>query len=41
MPKAAIERGHADRIISLENMGKTLCVQCSPERAAQTAQIET
>jgi two-component system chemotaxis response regulator CheB len=41
MPKAAIERGHADRIISLENMGKALCVQCSPERAAQTAQIET
>ncbi|MBZ5521825.1 MAG: chemotaxis response regulator protein-glutamate methylesterase [Acidobacteriia bacterium] len=40
MPKAAIERGYADRIISLEHMGKTLSVQCNPERAAQTAQIE-
>jgi len=40
MPKAAIERGHADRILSLEQMGKALALQCSPERAAQSAQVE-
>lgn len=40
MPKAAIERGYADRVISLEHMGKALSAQCSPERAAQAAQVE-
>lgn len=40
MPKAAIERGHADRVVSLEMMARTLTAQCSPERAALAAQIE-
>ena len=40
MPKAAIERGHADRVVSLEMMARTLTTQCSPERAALAAQIE-
>lgn len=37
MPKAAIERGYAERVVSLEMMANTLNVQCNPERVAQTA----
>jgi two-component system chemotaxis response regulator CheB len=40
MPKAAIERGNADRVVSLELMANTLNVQCNPERVAQTAHIQ-
>jgi len=37
MPKAAIERGYAERVVSLEMMANTLNVQCNPERVAQAA----
>jgi two-component system chemotaxis response regulator CheB len=32
MPKAAIERGYAVRVVSLEALGNTLQAQCMPER---------
>jgi two-component system chemotaxis response regulator CheB len=33
MPKAAIERGHAIRVVSLDAMAHTLQAQCVPDRA--------
>jgi len=33
MPKAAIERGHAIRVVSLDAMANTLQAQCVPDRA--------
>jgi len=33
MPKAAIDRGHALRVVSLDAMANTLQAQCAPERA--------
>jgi two-component system chemotaxis response regulator CheB len=37
MPKAAIERGHATRVVSLEAMANTLQAQCAGERPPQAA----
>jgi len=34
MPKAAIERGYAARVVSLDAMANTLIAQCAPERKA-------
>jgi len=39
MPKAAIERGYATRVISLDLLAGTLNIQCAPERVARTAQV--
>lgn len=39
MPKAAIERGHAMRVIPLEMLAMTLINQCSPERMARVQQV--
>ncbi|HZU30434.1 MAG TPA: chemotaxis response regulator protein-glutamate methylesterase [Candidatus Angelobacter sp.] len=36
MPKAAIERGHAMRVVPLDLMANTLVMQCSPDRIAHT-----
>lgn len=36
MPKAAIERGHAMRVVPLDLMANTLVTQCSPERVSHT-----
>ena len=40
MPKAAIERGYATRVVQLDMLAHTINVQCSPERAAKAAQVE-
>jgi len=32
MPRAAIERGHASRVVALEGLANTLQAQCRPER---------
>jgi chemotaxis response regulator CheB len=37
MPKAAIERGHAMRVIELEAMASTFQVQCLSGRTAAAA----
>jgi len=34
MPKAAIERGHAMRVVELEALASTLQAQCLPGRAS-------
>ncbi|HLJ88119.1 MAG TPA: chemotaxis response regulator protein-glutamate methylesterase [Candidatus Angelobacter sp.] len=39
MPKAAIERGYAMRVVPLDMLSNTLTIQCSPERAARIAQV--
>ncbi|HMF90439.1 MAG TPA: CheB methylesterase domain-containing protein, partial [Candidatus Angelobacter sp.] len=39
MPKAAIERGHVTRIVSLDNLASTLAGQCSPERIARAVRV--
>jgi len=39
MPKAAIERGFAMRVIALDLMANTLNIQCSPERAVGTVKV--
>jgi two-component system chemotaxis response regulator CheB len=36
MPKAAIERGHAMRVVPLDMMANTLAMQCHPEKIART-----
>src|SRR5262249_38664815 len=41
MPKAAIEKGHAMRVVPLDALANTIIAQCSPERAAQTLQAST
>ena len=38
MPKAAIERGFAMRVVPLEMLANTLVAQCSPERIAKEAE---
>lgn len=38
MPKAAIERGHAMRVIELENMAATLQAQCGRQRVQSAGQ---
>jgi two-component system chemotaxis response regulator CheB len=40
MPKAAIERGHAIRVVSLDAMAHTLQAQCMPERNAAESAAE-
>ena len=35
MPKAAIERGYATRVVSLEAMSNTLFAQCMVDRKAE------
>lgn len=37
MPKAAIERGFATRVVPLDMLANTLTIQCSPQRVARTA----
>ncbi len=39
MPKAAIERGYAMRVVPLDMMANTLLMQCNPERIASTAKV--
>ncbi len=39
MPKAAIERGYAVRVIALDLMANTLNIQTSPERAAREVKV--
>jgi two-component system chemotaxis response regulator CheB len=39
MPKAAIDKGYAMRVVPLDTMANTLTVQCSPQHAARTAQV--
>ncbi len=40
MPKAAIERGYATRVVALDMMANTLNIQCSPQRVARTVEVE-
>ncbi|MGH9566459.1 MAG: CheB methylesterase domain-containing protein, partial [Candidatus Angelobacter sp.] len=40
MPKAAIERGHAMRIVPLEMLAITLVNQCNPERHLQRQRLQ-
>lgn len=40
MPKAAIERGHAMRIVPLEMLAITLANQCNPERQTQRQRLQ-
>src|SRR5262249_61418579 len=39
MPKAAIERGFAMRVIPLDTLAATLASLCSPERAAREVKV--
>lgn len=39
MPKAAIERGYASRVVPLDMLANTLNIQCSPQRAARTVEL--
>ena len=39
MPKAAIERGFATRVVPLDMLANTLTIQCSPQRVARTADV--
>lgn len=39
MPKAAIERGHAMRVVPLDMLANTLVMQCNPEKIARTAKV--
>jgi two-component system chemotaxis response regulator CheB len=39
MPKAAVERGHATRVVPLDMLASTLAGQCSPERIARTVKV--
>jgi two-component system chemotaxis response regulator CheB len=40
MPKAAIERGHAMRVVPLDMLANTLAIQCNPERIGRaTAKV--
>ena len=38
MPKAAIDRGYASRIVSLDALASTLQAQCAPERKADSGE---
>jgi two-component system chemotaxis response regulator CheB len=39
MPKAAIERGYAMRIVPLDSLAGTLVSQCRPERIAPAIKV--
>ena len=39
MPKAAIERGYATRVVPLDMMANTLTIQCSPQRVAKAVEV--
>ncbi len=39
MPKAAIERGFAMRVVALDALASTLANQCNPERIARAVQV--
>ncbi|HVG91193.1 MAG TPA: CheB methylesterase domain-containing protein, partial [Alphaproteobacteria bacterium] len=39
MPKAAIERGYATRVVPLDMMANTLAIQCRPERIARLVKV--
>jgi two-component system chemotaxis response regulator CheB len=39
MPKAAIERGHAMRVVPLDMLANTLAMQCNPEKIARTVKV--
>ena len=39
MPKAAIERGYATRVVPLDMLANTLTIQSSPQRVARTVEI--
>jgi chemotaxis response regulator CheB len=39
MPKAAIERGHAMRVVPLDALAGTLVGQCRPERVAPAVKV--
>jgi len=39
MPKAAIERGHAIRVVPLDMMANTLMAQCVPDRVRAVAKV--
>lgn len=39
MPKAAIERGNAMRVVPLDMMANTLAIQCNPEKIARAVQV--
>jgi two-component system, chemotaxis family, protein-glutamate methylesterase/glutaminase len=40
MPKVAIERGYATRVVPLDMLANTLTIQCSPQRAARNVELE-
>jgi two-component system chemotaxis response regulator CheB len=39
MPKAAIERGYASRVVSLDAMARTITLQCGAEKTAQPNRV--
>jgi two-component system chemotaxis response regulator CheB len=39
MPKAAIERGHAMRVVPLDMLANTLAMQCNPEKIARAVKV--
>jgi two-component system, chemotaxis family, protein-glutamate methylesterase/glutaminase len=39
MPKAAIERGHAMRVVPLDMLANTLAMQCNPEKIARLVKV--
>ncbi|HET9837211.1 MAG TPA: chemotaxis response regulator protein-glutamate methylesterase [Candidatus Angelobacter sp.] len=39
MPKAAIERGHAMRVVPLDMLANTMTMQCSPEKIARMVKV--
>jgi two-component system chemotaxis response regulator CheB len=39
MPKAAIERGHAMRVVPLDMLANTLTMQCNPEKIARAVKV--
>jgi two-component system, chemotaxis family, protein-glutamate methylesterase/glutaminase len=39
MPKAAIERGHAIRVVPLDMLANTLAMQCNPEKIGRAVRV--
>lgn len=39
MPKAAIERGFATRVVPLDTLANTLTLQCNPQKVARTLEV--
>jgi two-component system chemotaxis response regulator CheB len=39
MPKAAIERGYAMRVVPLDMLANTLAMQCNPEKIGQAVRV--